>query len=144
ILNACVPIAKTIDTPYSVAPISNRGIRMRKLVIGMALASSALATPALARDNAWYVELDFGPMIVEDSDFDIGALKNAATLDSDYGVDGGGAVGYDFGPFRLEAEASYRTADNDSFVTTGGAVGSGVTGTFPNVRGRADALSFMV
>ncbi|MEN9932016.1 MAG: hypothetical protein RIS17_589, partial [Pseudomonadota bacterium] len=31
---------------------------MRKLVLGMALASSALATPALARDDSWYIEAD--------------------------------------------------------------------------------------
>ena len=42
---------------------------MRKLVIGMALATSALATPALARDNAWYIEADAGAMIVEDPPF---------------------------------------------------------------------------
>ena len=38
---------------------------MRKLVIGMALASTAIASPSLARDGAWYVELNGGPMIVE-------------------------------------------------------------------------------
>ena len=41
---------------------------MRKLVIGMAMASTVIASPAFARDNAWYVELNAGPMIVEDMD----------------------------------------------------------------------------
>ena len=43
---------------------------MRKLVLGMALASSALATPALARAGSWYVEVDGGAMIVEDQKLD--------------------------------------------------------------------------
>ncbi|MCB2078974.1 MAG: porin family protein, partial [Novosphingobium sp.] len=105
---------------------------MRKFVIGMALASSALATPALAREGSWYVELDFGPMIVEDSKFDGGV----AVLDSDYGVDGGAAIGYDFGAFRLETEASYRTADHDGLTTP--------TASLSAPSGDANVLSFML
>lgn len=91
---------------------------MRKLVIGMAMASTALASPALARDGQWYVELDGGVMIVEDLEFDVGAVDNGVSIDSDYGSDFGGIVGYDFGAFRLEAEASYKEADFDSIVST--------------------------
>ena len=105
---------------------------MRKLVIGMALASTVLATPALARDNSWYAELDFGPMIVEDSDMD--SLQSV--LDSDYGYDGGGAIGYDFGAFRMEAEASYRSADHDELY--------GPAFTLSNPGGNANVLSFML
>ena len=83
---------------------------MRKLVLGLALASTAIATPALARDNSWYLELDFGGMIVEDADLDVNGINNAATVDFKKGFDGGGIIGYDFGPFRLETEASYRQA----------------------------------
>mgnify|MGYP003634758168 CR=1 FL=1 len=43
---------------------------MRKLALGMALASTALATPALARDGQWYVGVEGGAMIVEDVDLD--------------------------------------------------------------------------
>jgi len=111
---------------------------MRKLVIGMALASTAFATPALAREGSWYLQLDFGPMIVEDSTFDIGTVKNASRLDSDYGYDGGAAIGYDFGAFRLETEASYRSADNDSYTRTVAG------GTINNPAGDANALTFMV
>ena len=38
---------------------------MRKLVLGLALASTALATPAIARDKSWYVEGDLGGVITE-------------------------------------------------------------------------------
>ena len=121
---------------------------MRKLVIGLALASTALATPALARDDSWYVEIDGGVMKLEDLQFDIGTLNNAASLDTDYGYDFGGVVGYDFGPFRLETEASYRNANADVLTSTGGSfptVGNfNTTGSFGTVGGKNNALSFML
>ncbi|MFN9378025.1 MAG: flagellar motor protein MotB, partial [Novosphingobium sp.] len=66
---------------------------MRKLVIGMALASSALATPAMARDDSWYVEADAGGMIVEDIKNFTG-LNDEGSLDLKTGYDFGGIVGY--------------------------------------------------
>jgi OOP family OmpA-OmpF porin len=107
---------------------------MRKLVLGLALASSALATPALAHEGAWYVEGDFGAMIVEDTKFTIAGV-GGPSLDHSTGFDGGGVLGYDFGMFRLEAEASYRRAKHDNFY-------NGVN-TFDNPHGHSDVLSFM-
>ena len=49
---------------------------MRKLAVVLALASTALATPALARDNSWYVGVEAGAMLVEDLEFDVGAANN--------------------------------------------------------------------
>src|SRR6476620_98960 len=86
---------------------------MRKLAIAMALSSTVLATPALARDGAWYIGGEFGGMIVEDMDLDFGATNNAVTLDSDYGYDGDILVGYDMGAFRLEVEGGYKHARLD-------------------------------
>ena len=120
---------------------------MRKLVIGLALASTALATPALARDDSWYVEADGGVMKLENVNFDIGTLKNAVNLRHHYGYDFGGVVGYDFGGFRLETEASYRGADPEVLTTTGGTVTGlvpGKTGTFTYGAGDSTALSFML
>ena len=37
--------------------------------------------PALARDKSWYVGVEGGAMIVEDINYDIGASRNAATVD---------------------------------------------------------------
>jgi OmpA-OmpF porin, OOP family len=124
---------------------------MRKLVLGMALATSALASPALARDDSWYIEADAGAMIVEDSVFDIGTTAGAMTVDHEYGYDFGGIIGYDFGGFRLEAEASFREADPDKLTSTVripaatsvAAFGSGL-GAYDYVAGDANALSFMV
>ncbi len=122
---------------------------MRKLAIGLALASTALASPALARDDQWYVGVDGGAMIVEDMSLDIGILDNAAQLDNDKGYDFGGLVGYDFGGFRLEAEVSYRESDVTDFSSstrqitnsTGTSLAPG--GSYA-VGGDANALSFMV
>ena len=61
---------------------------MRKLAIVVALSSTVLATPALARDGAWYVGGEFGAMIVEDIDIDIGATQDAVQVDHTYGYDG--------------------------------------------------------
>ena len=119
---------------------------MRKLAVTLALATTALATPALARDNAWYVGVEGGAMIVEDIDYDISAPAGAsATLDSDYGYDVGGQVGYDFGAFRVEAEVSYRSASVDTFrSTTTVPVGPSFApaGEY-GAGGRTSALSFM-
>ena len=124
---------------------------MRKLVLGMALATTALASPALARDDSWYIEADAGAMIVEDSLFDVGTTVGAMTVNHDYGYDMGGIIGYDFGGFRLEAEASYREADPDNLTSTvripaAGSVASTASGigSYNYVAGDVNALSFMV
>ena len=74
------------------------------------MASTAFASPALAKDDTWYVELNAGGMIVEDID-NLSGSNEVGTLDTKIGYDVGGIVGYDFGPFRLEAEASFRRAE---------------------------------
>ena len=79
------------------------------------MASTALASPALAKDDSWYIGAEFGSMLVEDGDFDINATTDTHEVSHDLGFDGGGYVGYDFGGFRLEAEVSYRQANVDGF-----------------------------
>lgn len=110
------------------------------------MASTALASPALARDGQWYVEVGGGPMIVEDIDFDVNDGADTIGADMDKGFDFGGLVGYDFGAFRLEAESSYREANIDT-LTTGptGVSGTGAprSGTFA-AQGDVNALSFML
>ena len=122
---------------------------MRKLAISLALASTALASPALARDDQWYVGVDGGAMIVEDPSLNIGTLQNAASIDTNKGFDFGGVVGYDFGGFRLESEVSYRQADAKGFnsstaqITRGSSASLQPSGSY-SVTGNASALSFMV
>jgi len=90
---------------------------MRKLAIVMALSSTVLAAPALARDGVPYAGAEFGAMIVEDLDFDIGTTQDALSVDHDYGYDGAIFAGYDLGAFRVEVEASQKRADVDSIQT---------------------------
>jgi outer membrane protein OmpA-like peptidoglycan-associated protein len=127
---------------------------MRKLVIGMAMASTALTSPAVAREGQWYIEGTGGVMIVEDQNLDVGAAANNAAANYATGYDFGASVGYDFGGFRLEAETSYRAADlQDVQAGTLGlalnpdALSPGGFNTFTGTRealGEVNALSFML
>jgi OmpA-OmpF porin, OOP family len=123
---------------------------MRKLAIAVALSTTVLAGPALARDGAWYVGGDFGAMIVEDSDVNFTpgsgtAATGTVTLGFDEGFDGSGFVGYDFGAFRLEAEVSYKESDIEEVatrnITSPGTAGS--AGIFPGA-GDVSILSGMI
>ena len=113
---------------------------MRNMVLGLALATTALATPAFARNDAWYVEADAGAMLLEDATLSVGAVTNASRLDTRVGYDFGGIVGYDFGGFRLESEIGYRRAGADKLALTNGPTLTRGNG----LAGRVSALSYMV
>ncbi len=121
---------------------------MRKLAIVVALASTAIASPAFARKDAWYIGVEGGAMIVEDIKLDIGALKEAGSVDHKYGYDVDGIIGYDFGAFRLEAEVGYRDAKVEGYTsstTTGfSSTVAAPAGAFPNAGRNTSALSFML
>ena len=131
---------------------------MRKLAIVVALSSTVLATPALARNSAWYVGGDFGGMIVEDVNFDFGITpgipsnsSSQLAINHNYGFDGALFVGYDLGAFRIEAEVSYKRARADDLEYSvrlpgfGAPVGGAITPSIgPAGGGRTSALSFMV
>jgi len=123
---------------------------MRKLAVAVALASTALASPALARDDSWYVGVGAGVMIVEDLDLDIGTAANAAAIDHRKGYDFEGVVGYDFGGFRAEVEVGYREADIKSGRFGAPGIPQTVSGAGPlfvgnrDLNGDTNALSFMV
>src|SRR3954452_9368139 len=120
-MRACTETPLTVRSPRrSRSGRRRKGKIMRKLAIVVALSSTVLATPALARNRAWYVGGDFGGMIVEDVDFDFGltpTIPSAAgaqlALNHDYGFDGALFVGYDLGAFRIEAEVAYKRARVD-------------------------------
>ena len=78
---------------------------MRKLAITLALASTALATPAVARDHSWYVGVEGGAMLVEDTHFDYTRVTGGVTritvpdgviVNHKTGVDADLIGGYDF------------------------------------------------
>src|SRR5690606_32111518 len=119
---------------------------MRNLGMWLATATAVIATPAAARDGAWYVGGDFGAMIVEDTDFDAAGIDNVVTLDHEYGYDGALFVGYDLGAFRLEAEAAYKKADLDTFYSSTLLPASGGPLSIGDYEGggSTSALSFMI
>lgn len=122
---------------------------MRKLAIVMALASTAIASPALARDDAWYIGIEAGPSIVEDAPLSIGVVDNGGTVDHKTGYDTDGIIGYDFGGFRLEAEVGYKKASVTALTAnTGIPAGTGSVlapaRLYNGAGGSSSALSFMV
>ncbi len=88
-------------------------------------------------------------MLAEDLNIDVNGFENAVTAEHDNpGYDFGALVGYDFGGFRLEAEASFREADVDNVEAfVGGLPSSTATalrlGQY-DAAGDVNALSFML
>ncbi len=130
---------------------------MRNLAIAIALASTALASPAFARNDAWYVGVEGGPSIVEDGALTItGAtapMSGTATVDHKTGYDFDGIIGYDFGGFRLEAEVGYKKAGVNNYTSTtttpirvnaAGLVAPAPAGAYNYAGGNDSALSFML
>ena len=88
---------------------------MRKLAFAVALASTALATPAVARDHSFYAGLEGGAMWIEDADFDYAdsnglTITSGVTVINNGGYDIDAIAGYDFGMLRLEGELGYKHA----------------------------------
>ena len=130
---------------------------MRNIALALALATTALAGPALARPaQAWYVGIDAGAIQAENQDMRITSTggvvtQNALTTKYDTGYDVDGNIGYDFGAFRAEFEVGYKNnKTNHINVNTGGlpvlpfAGGSSVppTGSYQS-DGTSRILSFM-
>jgi opacity protein-like surface antigen len=61
--------------------------------------------------NIPYLTLWAGVVTTHDNDIDYGTASSTVSFDNGYGA--GAAIGYDFGPSRLEIEGSYREADAD-------------------------------
>ena len=110
---------------------------MKKLVLCLGVAASAIAAPAMARDGAVYIGLDAGAIFAEDTDITISQNVDAATLDFQTGWEASGQLGYDFGPIRAEVEGSYREFNPDTIGVT--STGLPSTPPNPNLIGQYDA-----
>ena len=120
---------------------------MRKLAIAVALASTGLATPAVARDHSPYVGVEGGIMFVEDQDVDYNDgvlnLNNAITVTHNTGWDVDAIAGYDFGMVRLEGELGYKRAGVNQLRIDPRIAGGGPGDAF-DASGRGRSLSAMV
>jgi len=121
---------------------------MRKLAIAVALASTAMATPAVARDHSFYAGLEGGVMWVEDADFDYAdnnslVLTPGFTVRHKLGWDVDAIAGYDFGMLRLEGELGYKRASIHEVSFDSRLSGAGPFDNFA-ADGRSRALSAMV
>ena len=120
---------------------------MRKLAIAVALASTAMATPAVARDNSFYAGLEGGVMWVEDTDFDYDFgtvhIQDAIVPSHNIGYDVDAIAGYDFGLVRLEGELGYKRASINQIRAALNVSGGGPFDNF-DADGRVSAVSAMV
>jgi len=120
---------------------------MRKLAIAVALASTGLATPAVARDHSPYVGVEGGVLFVEDMDvdYDDGVLNlaNAITVTHNTGFDVDAIAGYDFGMLRLEGEVAYKRAGVNQLRIDPRIAGGGPGDNY-DASGRGRALSAMI
>lgn len=122
---------------------------MRTLTIGLLAAAAVVAAPAVARDGAAYVGAEFGAMKANDTSIDVNGVEDAVVVDYDFkfpkraGWDGSLFAGYDFGGFRLEAEASRKKARFDEVRTAVAFPGGAVPGTY-DAGGHAKVSNYML
>jgi len=126
---------------------------MRKLAIALATTAALIASPALARDGAVYIGAEFGASKANDSSLDVNGVEDVVSVDYEFempwkglgntGWDGGLLLGYDFGGFRLEAEASKKSHNIEQYSSTIAFPGGAPAGTRLGV-GDVDVTSFML
>ena len=125
---------------------------MRKLGIAVALATTAMATPALARDHSYYVGLEGGGMLVENTQFArfnpadqaVPGSNGEFDVSHDVGYDVDAIAGYDFGMVRLEGEVSYKHSTNNQLEVRDQPIFGLQFGQHLNVGGSAHTLSGMI
>ncbi len=116
-------------------------MKFRSLLLGtaVALGSAGAAHADVTTPTGWYLSLAGGANWIEDGNIDestsgILATQNEFSWDTGFLVSG--AVGYDFGRWRVEFENTYRHNDADGFCST--------TACFAAPNGEVWELSQMV
>ena len=107
---------------------------MRKMMLA-AVAATAIASPAAARDGSGYVGIEAGVLWPKDStirvrEFDE-IVDNGDIAEINYknmGWDVDLIAGYDFGMFRLEGELGYKRAKHDEYNANEGICVTGICG----------------
>jgi len=107
---------------------------MKRFILTATLALVFITTSAHAADKGMYFSGNFGFSELSDSNASIPGIFTSE-VDFDLGFRVGGALGYDFGAYRVEGEIAYRLNDTDVGTASG-------FGTGP-VTGEVSAISFM-
>lgn len=121
---------------------------MRSILVGVAISAPALTGQAFAQDTGFYVGGELGATIGTETDqiyvpgTTAGTTGNATT-DHELGLSGSAFAGYDFGMFRLEAEAGYVAADFDEITTTGLLLPGGTPPGTSAANGEVNAQLYM-
>lgn len=95
---------------------------MKKTALLLASAAGIAAAPAHAREGQAYIGINGGVSFDDTVSVDIdnnredGLLNSAAFARTNLGIDSDVVIGYDFGPFRLEAEGGYKRAGYSSLT----------------------------
>ena len=105
---------------------------LKKVVVLTALLMSCFAVGAMAAEGP-YFSGNLGITMPTDSDVSDGGFSAEISYDAGFAI--GGALGYNFGVGRLEAELGYKTADIDEVSANG--LGSA------SVNGDLSVLSLM-
>src|SRR5688572_777771 len=120
---------------------------MRKIALGMAVAASALAAPAMARDGEGYFGADIGVILDNEVDVAISGVRDAVNVEHEMGWDLGAFLGYDFGFIRTEVEMAYKESDPESLIAGPPGIphftAVPVTGTFDPVAGELQVVTAM-
>jgi opacity protein-like surface antigen len=113
----------------------------------VALAGLVASVPASANDGKAYVGADAGVLLPKGVTLAVGATENAARITSNAGWDGDLLIGYDFGRFRLEGEASLKTSSTQQLLAEDAADVDPVSPgdqSMASVSGDLKAKSFML
>lgn len=121
---------------------------MRKTAILLAGTAAVIAAPAQAREGQLYAGIEGGVSLESQAQADIAVTDpavNAVFADTETGFDIGGVFGYDFGAFRLEAEAAYKRNGYDTITVVNPNLIPGVpSGTVVPSEDNINVLSGMI
>lgn len=98
-------------------------MKFKSLLLGtaFALGSAGAADASVTTPSGWYLSLAGGANWIEDGnidEFSFGVLSTTNEFSWDTGYVVAGAVGYDFGRWRVEFELAYRDNDADGFCSS--------------------------
>ena len=94
---------------------------MRRTAFLLATTAAVIAVPAQARDGQAYIGVEGGIVFEDQVEIEAEPFQgtpplNQSIVNTGEGIDVDAVVGYDFGWFRLEAEAGFKNQDHDTFV----------------------------